>query len=110
MAWQKLCELASIPDTGIQPVEVEGTPMLVIRGDKGFLVIPPSCPHMANPLAEAFFDGCTLTCNKHLWQWSIPDGQPQGDAEKPLLAYESEARDGEVWINFKGALAYEHEC
>jgi toluene monooxygenase system ferredoxin subunit len=83
--------------------------MLVVRGNEGFLVIPPSCPHMANPLADGFFDGCVLTCSKHLWQWSIPDGQPMGDAEKALLSYQSEARDGEIWVNFEAPLAYEHE-
>lgn len=73
------------------------------------MVIPPSCPHMANELAEGFFDGCVLTCNKHLWQWSVPDGSPVGEAEAPLLAYESELRDGEVWVNVERELAYDHE-
>lgn len=109
MAWRKLCALDEIGPGEIRPVETEGTPMLVVRGNEGFVVIPPSCPHMANPLAEGFFDGCVLTCSKHLWQWSIPDGQPMGDAEEALLSYESEARDGEIWVNFEGPLAYEHE-
>ena len=84
--------------------------MLVVRGNEGFLVIPPSCPHMENPLEEGVFDGCVLTCTKHLWQWTIPDGEPTGgEAERGLLAYPSEARDGDIWIDFEGPLTYDHE-
>lgn len=110
MPWHRLCPLDAIAPGEIRPVEAGGTPMLLVRGTGGYVVIPPSCPHMANPLAEGFFDGCVLTCNKHLWQWSIPDGRPLGDAEKALLAYETEERGGEIWVNFEGALAYGHEC
>lgn len=83
--------------------------MVVVRGTDGFMVIPPSCPHMANPLIDGFFDGCVLTCNKHLWQWSIPGGEPMGEAEVPLLSYEAEERQGEIWVNFDRELTYEHE-
>ena len=109
MTWEKLCALADVPAGEMRPVEMRGTPMLVVRGNEGFLVIPPSCPHMENPLADGVFDGCVLTCTKHLWQWSIPDGAPVGEAERGLLAYESEARDGDIWVNFAGPLEYGEE-
>ena len=107
MAWVKLCDLSDVAPGEMRTFAAEGTDMLVVRGGEAFLVIPPWCPHMENPLAEGFFDGCVLTCNKHLWQWSIPDGEPIGEAEKPLLRYESQERDGGIWVNFAGELAYD---
>lgn len=109
MAWERLCALADVAPGAIHAADLKGTPVLVVRGTEGLMVIPPSCPHMANPLCEGFFDGGVLTCNKHLWQWTIPGGEPIGEAEKPLRAYDSETRDGEIWVDFDAPLAYEHE-
>lgn len=109
MAWQRVCGLDEVAPGEMRAVEAQGTPMLVVRGNEGFLVIPPSCPHMENPLAEGVFDGCVLTCTKHLWQWTVPDGAPIGEAEEALLKYEAEARDGAIWVNFERALDYGHE-
>ena len=109
MAWRKLCGLDEVAPGAMHRTEVEGTPVLVVRGELGFVVIPPSCPHMENPLADGVFDGCVLTCTKHLWQWTIPDGLPTGEAEEALLTYESEAREGAIWVNYEGPLSYDHE-
>ena len=109
MAWRKLCALDEVAENSMHTVDSEGTPMLVVRGAQGFMVIPPSCPHMLNPLADGAFDGCVLTCTKHLWQWTIPDGAPQGEAERGLLSYPSEARGGDIWIDFEAPLLYGHE-
>lgn len=110
MSWVKLCNLAEVPINEMRAFTANGVEMIVLRGEDGYLVIPPSCPHMANHLTEGFFDGRVLTCNKHLWQWSIPQGQPIGEAEAPLLAYEAQTRDGEIWVNLERELVYEHEC
>jgi toluene monooxygenase system ferredoxin subunit len=109
MSWKKLCGLAEVAPGELRTFVLEGIEMLVVRGNEAYLVIPPSCPHMANPLVEGFFDGCMLTCNKHLWQWSVEDGQPHGDAEVALLRYETETRDGQIWVNLSRELAYGHE-
>ena len=77
----------------------------------GHLVIPPVCPHMSTPLSAGFFDGCILTCSKHLWQFSIEDGGTAvGMAEGPLLTYETKEIDGAVYVNVERELKYEHQC
>ncbi|TXF09812.1 Rieske (2Fe-2S) protein [Pelomicrobium methylotrophicum] len=109
MNWFKLCKLDEVPPNEMRAFTVNGIEVIVLRGADSYLVIPPSCPHMANHLIDGFFDGCILTCNKHLWQWSIVDGQPLGEAERPLLTYEAQTRDGEIWVNLAQELLYEHE-
>jgi toluene monooxygenase system ferredoxin subunit len=106
MAWQKICKLDDVAPGTLREVSAAGVPMLFVRGHDGFAAIPPSCPHMENPLCEGLFDGEVLTCLKHLWQWTIPDGAPMGEAEVPLLKYDIEARDGDVWVNVEGELKY----
>jgi nitrite reductase/ring-hydroxylating ferredoxin subunit len=109
MAWEKVCKASEISAGKMRAVSAGGVPIVLLHGERGFMAIPPSCPHMANPLAEGAFDGCVLTCTKHLWQWSIPDGEPIGEAEMPLLIYQSEVRDGEIWVKVETELAYDHE-
>ena len=108
MAWQKLCKLDEVASGELKEASAGGVPILFVRGKDGVAAIPPSCPHMENPLCEGVFDGEILTCLKHLWQWTIPDGEPMGEAERALLMYETEVRDGDVWVNVERELKYDN--
>ena len=110
MAWERLCETDEIVPCEMRTFDVDGIVVLALRSDAGYMAIPPSCPHMSNPLVDGFFDGKVLTCNKHLWQWSAPGGRPQGVAEAPLLSYETKIEEGSLWVNLERELVYEHEC
>lgn len=109
MPWVKLCHLDDVPARQVRSHTVQQIEMVVVRGDDGHLVIPPLCPHMASALADGFFDGRVLTCSTHLWQWTVPAGQPIGQAEVPLLKYESQIRDGEIWVNLDKELVYDYQ-
>ena len=50
-----------------------------------------------------------IHCSKHLWQWNLLTGEEQGPAERPLVFYESEIRDGDVWAKVDQELVYEFE-
>lgn len=109
--WDKVCSVDSLPENALHPTEIRGIPVLVVNGKERRLVIPRSCPHMANALADGVFDGHTLTCTKHLWQWSIDQGgEPIGMAEAPLLCYETKEVDGHLYCRVTEELLYEHEC
>lgn len=108
--WQKLCKLEAVPANALQAMEIDGVPLLVVNGATRRLVIPRSCPHMSASLEEAAFDGHVLTCTKHLWQWSIDaGGEAVGEAETPLLCYETKEVDGELYCKVSQELRYEHE-
>ena len=109
MAWSRLCSIDEVPAGELRSFVLEGVEVLLVRGNESLLVIPPSCPHMLNPLGEGIFDGEVLICTKHLWQWSVRDGQPMGLAEAPLLTYPTEVRDGAIWVNVEARLKYAHE-
>lgn len=109
MSWRKLCGADDVAPGTMREFDAGGVPVVLVRGDQGFLAIPPTCPHMDNALVDGFFDGGILTCNKHLWQWSIPEGEPMGPAECPLLKYPAEARGAEIWVDVERELTYDHE-
>lgn len=107
--WVKLCNLDDVPQGTVRSQNVQQIEVVVVRGNEGHLVIPPLCPHMASALADGFFDGCVLTCSTHLWQWTVPAGEPIGDAEVPLLKYDSQIRDDEIWVNLEKELVYDYQ-
>jgi toluene monooxygenase system ferredoxin subunit len=107
--WTKVCSLSDLRANELRPQEINGIPVLVVNGSSRRMVIPQSCPHMSNSLAEGVFDGHVLTCTKHLWQWSIDaGGEPVGMAEAPLLCYETRESDGDLHGRAVEELHYGH--
>src|SRR6266545_3728603 len=95
MARRVVCRAADIPENGLKEVEVEGGLKLLVANAGGeFFGFQAACPHQDVPLCEGVFDGSTLTCHMHLWQWNVRTGAPLGLAEAPLQKYPL-AQDGD---------------
>ena len=108
--WQRICSATDVNDGELKRFQAGEIAVVVVRVGDEFRVIPPFCPHMAEPLHESgICRGGTLTCSKHLWQWNLLTGEEQGPAERPLLFYQSEVRDGEVWVCADRELVYEFD-
>ena len=85
-----------MPENGLKECEAEGGLKLVVANAGGeFFGFQASCPHQDVPLCEGLFDGSTLTCHMHLWQWDVRTGAPLGLAEAPLQRYPIE-REGDA--------------
>jgi toluene monooxygenase system ferredoxin subunit len=83
-----VCRTADVPENGLKEVEVEGGPKLVVANAGGeYFGFQAQCPHQDVPLCEGVFDGSTLTCHMHLWQWDVRTGAPLGLAEAPIQRY-----------------------
>jgi toluene monooxygenase system ferredoxin subunit len=110
LAWKRLCAADTVAEDQLHKVEIDGIVVLVTRVAGDFSAFPPLCPHMAEPLdTSGFCAEGVLTCTKHLWQWDLRDGSPQGAAEKPLLLYAVKRRGTELWIDLDGELGYGHD-
>ena len=108
--WQRVCATADVNDGELKRFQAGEIAVVVVGFGDEFRIIPPFCPHMAEPLHESgICRAGTLTCSKHLWQWNLLTGKEQGPAERPLLFYQSEVRDGEVWACVDKELVYEFD-
>ena len=88
MARRVVCRAADVPENGLKEVEIEGGLKLLVANAGGeFFGFQATCPHQDVPLCEGVFDGSTLTCHMHLWQWDVRSGAPLGLAEAPLQKY-----------------------
>jgi toluene monooxygenase system ferredoxin subunit len=90
-----VCRVADVPENELREFEAEGGLKLVVANAGGeFFGFQAVCPHQDVPLCEGLFDGSTLTCHMHLWQWDVRTGSPLGIAEAPLQRYRL-ARNGD---------------
>ena len=88
MAKHLVCKTADVPENGLKECEAQGGLKLVVANAGGeFFGFQAMCPHQEVPLCEGLFDGSTLTCHMHLWQWDVRSGSPMGLAEAPLQKY-----------------------
>jgi toluene monooxygenase system ferredoxin subunit len=88
MAKHLVCRVSDVPENGLKECEAEGGLKLVVANAGGeFFGFQAICPHQDVPLCEGLFDGSTLTCHMHLWQWDVRTGSPLGLAEAPLQRY-----------------------
>ena len=94
-----ICKVSEVPENGIKQFDVGGKSICVLNGGRRFFACEAACPHEQIPLCEGVFDGETLTCVEHLWQWSlIDDGAPQGLAERRLQMYAVEVDADTVYL------------
>lgn len=113
MAWKRVCSTGDVAPQALAAFEIDGIEIVVANlGDAGFSVFPPACPHMEEPLAQSgMCAGNKLTCSKHLWQWNMLTGEPEGpgENERSLLRYEAKVEGDAVLAQIDGELVYERE-
>ena len=94
-----ICKITDIPVNGMKQVEANGKSICVLNGGERFFACQAVCPHEHFPLCDGVFDGETLTCVEHLWQWSLVDGgEPRGLAETRLEMYAVEVDSDTVYL------------
>ncbi|MEO7337587.1 MAG: cyclic nucleotide-binding domain-containing protein [Caldimonas sp.] len=101
----RLCSAGDVPPNGMKSYDSElGVKILVANAGDSFYAYQGLCPHQDVCLDEGFFDGATLTCHQHLWQWDITTGAAVGLAEAPLERYELQHDGGELFVVQSSAL------
>ena len=80
-----------------------GMKVLILNAGDEYFACQAQCPHQEVALCEGMFDGSTLTCHQHLWQWDIRSGAPLGAAEAPLVRYDVSVENGAVCVEVPGA-------
>jgi toluene monooxygenase system ferredoxin subunit len=101
----RICKASDVPAAGMKCYDTaEGRKVLILNSGESFHAYQGLCPHQDVCLDEGFFDGSTLTCHQHLWQWDVKTGEPLGLAEAPLERYEVAQEDGQLFLLEASAL------
>ena len=99
MTWHRIVGAEFVASGTMKQLEADdGEDVLVLRSGEEFFACQKFCPHLDTPLEEGMFDGETLTCHQHLWQWDIASGDPKGLAESPLECFRVKLEDGRLFL------------
>jgi toluene monooxygenase system ferredoxin subunit len=100
-----ICKASDIPANGMKSYDTAlGVKVLIANAGDAYYGYQGMCPHQDVCLDEGFFDGATLTCHQHLWQWDITTGEAVGLAEAPLERFVIEHEGGELFVLQSSAL------
>ncbi len=89
-----------------QRVEVDGTPLVVVRRGDTAHVLAAVCSHAGGPLDEGHVEGSVVRCPWHGSEFSLVDGSVQrGPATAPQPCYGTRVRDG--FLEVRGPIATE---
>lgn len=89
MSAVEVCRLGDVPFPGALSVEVEGTPVAIVRtADGGVHAIHDVCSHAAVPLSEGEVEACTVECWLHGSRFDLRTGEPLSPpASEPVPVY-----------------------
>jgi 3-phenylpropionate/trans-cinnamate dioxygenase ferredoxin subunit len=101
ITFERVCAETDIPSGTAVAVEVQGTPLALMRCEDGSVhAVYDECSHEQIPLSEGEVDGCTLECWLHGSRFDLRTGEPTGlPATEPVPVYPVEIRDGDVYVS-----------
>src|ERR671917_2457227 len=97
--WTDVAAVRGLVDGKPRRVEVDGTPVLLLRQGNRIRAIGATCAHLGGPLDEGPIEGDTVTCPWHGSVFCLDDGAlVHGPAMMPVAAYEVRVVDGRIAI------------
>ncbi len=89
MSAVEVCRVGDIPVPGALSVDVEGTPIAIVRTADGDLhAIHDVCSHAEVPLSEGEVEACTVECWLHGSRFDLRTGEPLSPpASEPVPVY-----------------------
>lgn len=99
----KACDLNELREGKYEVVAVNRTLMLILWPTGGQpRAVQGLCPHDQVPLADARFDGATLTCRHHEWEFNGATGQCIKGKPCTLAEYPLKIEGEEVFVETDG--------
>jgi 3-phenylpropionate/trans-cinnamate dioxygenase ferredoxin subunit len=105
--WVRVCRLDALPEGHAINVHVNNQRLVIARCGDRARIVQGYCTHMLYALKDSAVKDCAITCKLHGSQFDLSDGSvlswvtPLTDdirARKALRVYETEVRDGVVYL------------
>jgi len=100
--WLRACPVAEVPEPGAKYVDLDGTPVAVVRSDGAVYAINDICSHAEVSLSEGEIEGKTIECWLHGSCFDLVTGNPTGlPATKPVPVYPTKIEGGDVYVRLE---------
>jgi nitrite reductase/ring-hydroxylating ferredoxin subunit len=103
-------QVEDVPNDTITAVEVDGTPIILVRDGEALYALQGTCSHEGYPLEMAELETPVLTCALHYSSFDVRDGRViDPPATLPLASYAVSVIDGRVVLALPdGAIPVNH--
>jgi toluene monooxygenase system ferredoxin subunit len=101
VTWRSALAANELWEGDVTPVEVAGRQLMLVRLPGGEIrAYQGRCPHQGAALADGAgaFDGRTLTCAAHGWQFDLATGRGVNPAGCALDRFAVTVRDDQIFI------------
>ena len=94
-----VCSLKDVPEDGALGVDIEGTPVAIVRTSDGVYALRDVCSHAEVPLSEGEVYDHTLECWLHGSCFDVRTGAPTGPpATEPVPVYPVKTEGDDVYV------------
>ena len=98
--WRQTISLDELWEGDMTSVTVDGEDVLLINVGGQVRAYANTCPHQAGPLDEGDFDGETLICARHLWEFDAGTGCGINPDNARLTVFGCKVGDdGMIWVD-----------
>jgi 3-phenylpropionate/trans-cinnamate dioxygenase ferredoxin subunit len=95
----RVCALSELDDRKPFAVDVDGTPVVVVRDGERVHALRDECSHAAVSLSEGEVTKQGIECWLHGSRFDLVTGEPSSPpASEPVDVYSVEVRDGDVHV------------
>jgi 3-phenylpropionate/trans-cinnamate dioxygenase ferredoxin subunit len=102
MSFVKVCSLADVPDEGALAVEIEDTPVAVVRVGEDVYALRDVCSHAEVALSEGEVYDHTIECWLHGSCFDLRTGKPTNPpATQPVPTYRVKIEGDDVYVSLK---------
>ena len=102
MSFRKVCGLDDLWEGEMKNFDLGSDEVLLVFPEGGEVVaIQPHCPHQDIPLGEGEFDGKTLTCRAHHWEFDPATGCGINPDDCRLKRYRTKVDGEEILVDLE---------
>jgi 3-phenylpropionate/trans-cinnamate dioxygenase ferredoxin subunit len=102
MSFVRACALADVPDEGALAVEIEDTPVAVVRVGEEVFALRDVCSHAEVALSEGDVYDHTIECWLHGSCFDLRTGKPTNPpATQPVPTYRVKIEGDDVYVSLK---------
>jgi toluene monooxygenase system ferredoxin subunit len=100
--WHRALAAGDLWEGDLTAVEVRGCPLLLVRLPGGEVrAYQGRCPHLGATLGDGDFDGRTLSCAAHGWQFDLATGRGVNPAGCTLARFPVSIEDEQILVELE---------
>ena len=94
----RVAKTTEIPPGAFKVVDVGSAKLVVYNVDGAYFATTNTCAHQGGPLGSGLFDGSTVTCPWHAWQFDVCSGEAIFDPGARIACYAVHLDQDEILV------------